>query len=277
MLKKIFLPLENSPYTIAALDYACFIAKRQDAELTGGIFIDIENVNSSLGKFSPDGSIIWREDFSEEAIANTKPTIDYLMHTFKDKCEKQNVKYSFEDEIAMSSSRITNLSIYYDLIITGLKADFGLIKKNFVSTFLKKILETSAIPVLAVPHYFRTIQNIIIAYDASLTAARALQRFVHIANFENQNIIIVSSSKDSLWAEDNLKRAKDYLLSYGAKNVVTDNTQLEIIKVLQSSYFDYADLIVMGSHSQNIIKDIFIGNVTQKLIEEAKKPLFIGI
>jgi nucleotide-binding universal stress UspA family protein len=277
MLKKIFLPLENSPYTIAAIDYACFIANRQDAEVTGGIFMDMEKVNASLGKLNPGHSISWFDHINDEAISHAKPTVEYLMHTLKDKCEKQNVKFSFEDEIGMPSSRITNLSNYYDLIITGLKSDFGLVKKNFGISFLQKILEGSAIPVLAVPNYFRNIHNIIIAYDASLTAARALQRFVHIANFADQNIIIVTSSKDSAWAEDNVKRAKDYLLSYGAQNVATDYTQMEIIKVLQSSYYDFADLIVMGSHSQNIVKDIFIGSVTQKFITDAKKPLFIGI
>ena len=277
MLKKIFLPLEKSPYTIAALDYACFIAKRQDAEITGGIFMDLEKVNTSLGKLNPDHNVKWFNDINDEAISHAKPTVEYLMHTLKDKCEKQNVKFSFEEEIGMPSSRITNLSNYYDLIITGLKSDFGLVKKNFGISFLQKILEGSATPFFAVPNYYRNIHNIIIAYDASLTAARALQRFVHIANFADQNIIIVTSSKDSLWAEENVKRAKDYLLSYGAQNVATDYTQMEIIKVLQSSYFDFADLIVLGSHSQNIVKDIFIGSVTQKFIVDAQKPLFIGI
>ncbi len=277
MLKKIFLPLENSPYTIAALDYACFIANRQNAEVTGGIFMDMEKVNSSLGKLNRDNSIDWFDGIYDEAISHAKPTIEYLMHSLKDKCEKQNINYSFENEIGMPSSKIVNLSNYYDLIITGLKSDFGLVKKNNGISFLQKILEGSATPVLAVPNYFRAIKNIIIAYDASLTAARALQRFVHIANFANQNIIIVTSSKDSAWAEDNVKRAKDYLLAYGAQNVATDYTEIDIIKVLQSSYFDFADLIVLGSHSQNIVKDIFVGSVTQKLIADAKKPLFIGI
>ena len=277
MLRKIFLPLENSPYTTAALDYACFIAKRQNAEITGGIFMDLEKVNSSLGILNANHSVNWFEEIHDEAITHAKPTVEYLIHTLKDKCEKQNVKFSIENEIGMPSTKIAYLSNYYDLIITGLKSDFGLIKKNFGTSFLQKILEGSVTPVLAVPNYFRNIHNIIFAYDASLAAARALQRFVHIANFEDQNIIIVTSSKDTTWAEDNLKRAKDYLLSYGAQNVATDYTQIDIIKVLQSSYFEFADLFVLGSHSQNIVKNIFVGSVTQKLINEAKKSLFIGI
>lgn len=277
MLKKIFLPLENSPFTSAAIDYACFIASRQSAEITGGIFMDMEKVNSSLGKLKPGNNIDWFDNIHAEAISHAKPTVEYLMHSLKDKCEKQNIKYSFETEIGMPSSKITNLSNYYDIIVTGFKSDFGLIKKNYGTSFLNKILESTATPVLAVPNYFRIIRNIVIAYDASITAARALQRLVHIANFANQNIIIITSSKDSVWAEDNIKRARDYLITYGAQSVSTDYTEIDIIKVLQTTYFDFADLIVLGAHSQNIVKDIFIGSVTQKLISEANKPLFIGI
>jgi nucleotide-binding universal stress UspA family protein len=65
-------------------------------------------------------------------------------------------------------------------------------------------------------------------------------------------------------------------MSYGALNVLTDYTQIEIVKVLQSSYFESSDLIVLGAHSQSI-KDIFIGSITKRLILEANRPLLIGI
>ena len=88
--------------------------------------------------------------------------------------------------------------------------------------------------------------------------------------------MIVTSSKNTEWAEDNIKRAKEYLVSYGASNVITDYTQIDIMKVLKSSDFLDTDLIVLGSHSKNL-KDIFIGSVTEKLISNADKPLLIGI
>ncbi len=276
MLRKIFLPLENSPFTMAALNYACFIAARQNAIVTGGIFIDIEKVNSSLGIFNSDGTVKWHNDLPREIISLAKPTVEYLTHIFKERCTKSDVKFSFESEIGIPSERITRLSNYYDIVVTGLKSDFGLVKKNSGSAFPKKILTGSATSILAVPNYYRAIHNVVVAYDASISASRALQRFVHLANFSDLNIILVTSSKNTEWAEDNIKRAKDYLISYGASNVITDYTQIDIMKVLKSSYFLETDLIVLGSHSKNL-KDIFIGSVTEKLISNADKPLLIGI
>ncbi len=276
MLKKIFLPFENSPFSMAALNYACFIASRQNAVVTGGIFIDIEKVNSSLGTLNDDETVNWHNDLSDEIISLVEPTVEYLIHSIKQRCIKNGIKYSFEKEIGMPGAQITRLSNYYDIVVTGLKSDFGLIKKNSGSAFLKKILTGSATSILAVPNYYRAIRNVVVAYDSSISASRALQRFVHLANFSELNITIITSSNNSVWAEDNIKRAKEYLLSYGASNVITDSTHIEIIKVLQSSYFSDTDLIVLGSHSQSI-KDIFIGSVTEKLINDANKPLLIGI
>ena len=276
MLRKIFLPLENSAFTMAAINYACFIAARQNAVVTGGIFIDIKEVNSSLGTFNNDGTLNWNDNIPDKIISLAKPTIEYLIHSFKEKCTKNGVKFSFENEIGMPVTGITRISNYYDIVVTGLKSDFGLVKKNNGISFLQKILLGSATSILAVPNYFKAIRNVVIAYDGSISASRALQRFVHLANFSDLHITIVTSSKDSAWAEDNINRAKEYLLSYGALNVITDYTQIDIMKVLQSSYFDSSDLIVLGAHSQSI-KDIFIGSVTKKLISEAKKPLLIGI
>ncbi len=238
--------------------------------------MDIEKVDSSLGILGDNEKVNWSKDLPDDIISSAKPTVEYLMYLFKDRCERNNVKFSFENEIGMPGSRISNLSNHYDIVVTGLKSDFGLVKKNNGSTFLQKILKGSATSILAVPNYYRPIHNVVVAYDASISASRPLQRFVHLANFSDLNILIVTSSKDSAWAEDNLNRAKEYLLSYGALHVTTDYTQIDIMKVLLSSYFDSSDLIVLGAHSQTI-KDIFIGSVTQKLITEANKPLLIGI
>jgi nucleotide-binding universal stress UspA family protein len=277
MLKKILLPLENSPYTNSALDYACFVARRQDAVVTGGIFLDVEKTNQPLGKIDENLKITWNKEVNPNAIADAKPTIEYLIHLLTNKCKSQNVKFSFEEEIGMPSSHITSISKYYDLIVTGLKSDFGLIKKNFGHSFLLKIIGTFATPVLAVPQSYRQTKNIIVAYDASLIAARALQRFIHTANFSDQNITLVCSSKDARQGEENLKRGKEYLISYGAKRVETDLSRLDIKKVLKTSYFDYADLIVLGVHSKNILKDIFGKNLTRQLVVESNKALFMGI
>lgn len=79
MLKKIFLPFENSPFSMAALNYACFIAARQNSKVTGGIFIDIERNNLSLDTLNNDGTVNWRNNISDKIISLAKPIIYELL------------------------------------------------------------------------------------------------------------------------------------------------------------------------------------------------------
>lgn len=138
MLKKIFLPFENSPFSMVALNYACFIAARQNAEVTGGIFIDLEEVNSSLGTLNDYRMVNWHNDISDEIISLAKPTVEYLLHVFIEGCTRNGIKFSLETEIGMPGTQIMHLSNYYDIVVTGLKSDFGLVKKNSGNPFLKK-------------------------------------------------------------------------------------------------------------------------------------------
>ena len=277
MLKRILLPLENSPYTLAAIKYACFISKRLNAKVTAGIFIDADKRDKPLGILKTDSQIEWAKDLNKGVITEAEDTVKYLISTFKKNCKSNEVKHSIIKEIGQPSKNIYNLSKYYDLIITGLKSDFRLIKKGFTSTYLKKMLSYAVTPVLAVPDHFWPVKNIIIAYDGSNSAARALQRFSHIANFRGHKIRLLMSSNNNKLAEDNIKRAKEYLMAYGAKNFISEWTKKDILKLTKSSYFDSADLIVLGIHSKKNIKNFFVGSVTVSLIEEAQKPLFIGI
>ena len=277
MLKRIFLPLENSPYTLAAIKYACFISKRLNAKVTAGIFLDVEKRNKSLGILKTDTHIEWAKDVNKEVISEAEDTVKFLISTLRKNCAKNEVKFSIEKEIVQPSKNIYDLSKYYDLIITGLKSDFRLFKKGFTSEYLKKMLSYSVTPVFAVLDHFWAVKNIIIAYDGSNSAARALQRFSHIANFRGHKIRLLMSSNNNILAEGNIKKAKEYLMAYGAKNFISEWTKKDILKLARSKYFDSADLIVLGLHSKRNIRDFFVGSVTESLIEEAQKPLFIGI
>ena len=45
---------------------------------------------------------------------------------------------------------------------------------------------------------------------------------------------------------------------------------------MEDHCLNYADLVVIGMHSKNIIKDFFVGSLTRYLLEKAQKPLLIA-
>ena len=116
----------------------------------------------------------------------------------------------------------------------------------------------------------------LIAFDGSFPAARALQRFAHLSFAKDFKIRIVTSHTNPVVGHYYLKHAKSYLNDYGVHDVETDYIDGSIIDRVMIDNDQWADLIVLGGHSKNMLKDFFIGSLTKNLIKDAGKPLFIG-
>lgn len=276
MLRRIFVPLENSTNIDSVIKHACFIAKNQDAVVTAGIFFDIQGIQKPLGKINAE-HVIWDENIKEEIIVDVKDITSHLINKFKDECKKMNVNFSIINDIGIPIKEIGDVIKYFDIVVTGLKSEFRIAKRRFDSGYLHKMLNYGVTPILSVPHSFKQIKNIIIIYDGSISASRALQRFAHIANIEKFNIKIFMSTDNEKYGVKHLSKAKNYLKAYGAEKVAIEWTSKDIFSSVES-FFDYpADLVVMGLHSQKYLKDYFIGSITEYLITRADVPLFIGI
>ncbi|VAX25030.1 hypothetical protein MNBD_IGNAVI01-2603 [hydrothermal vent metagenome] len=276
MLRRILVLLDNSVYTDSVIYYSCFVAKQQNAELRAGIFLDIPNIDASIGRISND-KIIWDPGTDKTLVKSVKNTANHLKNKFINICNKMGVKYTFIEECCMPSSRIAAKANFYDLVVTGLKSEFRFDKKEYSSYFLKRILNNSITPVLAVPKFFKPIKNVLIAFDGSNSASRALQRFAHLANLNGQNIKLFMSTSGGDVKEEYIYEARDYLAAYGAKNILLEWTVKPIHVALKDFYNFSPDLIVIGLHSKKFIVDYFIGSVTEQLIERDEIPLFIGI
>ena len=276
MLKRILIPLENSDFNLSIIRYACFIAKYQDAEVTAGVYFDSSNIEHPLGTKTESG-ILWYEKSRNESEVLAKESSRDLIEIFEKECESFGVKYSIDPEIGESFENFLEKSKFYDMIIIGFQSNFSVGNKKLSKNYLQKILDTESTLVFVVPQIFKPIKNIFIAYDASVSATRALHHFAHIAALSNFNIKVFMSSEDSKYAEECVIKAKDYLRSYGAKHVQAEWTKKEISELLEFPYINEFDTIVLGLHSRKRILDFFVGSVTKLLIDHADKSLFIGI
>jgi len=276
MLKRILIPLEDSEFNVSAIKYACFIAKYQNAEITAGVYFDSNNIENPLGVKTESG-ILWYGKSKNESEVMAKETSENLIEVFEKECKNFGVKYSVSSEIGESFDKFLEKSKFYDMIIIGFQSNFRIKNKKLSSNYLQKVLDAESTLVFVVPKEFKPIKNIFIAYDASASATRALHHFAHIAALSNFNIKIFMSSEDSKFAEECVIKAKDYLRSYGAKNVQTEWTKREISELLEFPYMNEFDTIVLGLHSRKRILDFFVGSVTKLLIDNADKSLFIGI
>lgn len=193
MLRRILTPLDPSDYAKSALQYALYIAKRQEnAEITGSVVLDLEDIVKSIGPVAA-GALYWAEHLEKHKLEEAKIRIEQLLEMFKDVCSKENVPYNTAETQGNPAKQILFESMFYDLVVLGLRTFYHFETKPDSGDSLDKILDHTITPILAVPESFRPIKTVLIAFDGSPLAAKALQRFAHLALSGDFEFLILST------------------------------------------------------------------------------------
>ncbi len=275
MIRRILAPLDPSLYGKAVIDYACFLAAGHRTEVTGVVVLDIPEITRSVGPVAP-GGMYWAKRFEAAKINDAKEHVEVMLSEFKQHCSEKNIKHIEAEVQGSPSEQVLFESTFYDLVVMGLRTNFHFETDPRYGNSLEKIIQQSITPILAVPKKFKPIEKVLIAFDGSFPAARAMKRFAHLASGFNFEINILMAGSDEETAQYYLDYAEKYLRAYNVKNIKKTYTDKDLRKVLEEKYMDWADLIVTGLHSKHSIKEIFVGSHTKYLIREANKPLFIG-
>ena len=281
MIRRILIPLDPSPYAESALHLGCIIAKEYSAEVTGLVILDIPGIEESIGPI-PIGGIHLAEKLETAKKEEARKRIDDLIVKFKNKCVKEGVSYREAQRQGSPSTQILNESIYYDLLIIGLRTYFNFETSEKYGKSLDQLLKQSITPIYGVPENLHLIQKpdrkirVLIAFDGSPLAARAMQRFSLMVTPDLYEITLLNSSNEREEGEDVLARAEEYLNAHNIHDIEKIWISDHIIDAIKNDYYDKMDGFVVGAHSREGIFDFLVGSLTKYLVKSAKKPVFIG-
>jgi nucleotide-binding universal stress UspA family protein len=273
--------LDPSPFSESALNLACVIAKVYDAEVTGMVILDIPGIEESIGPV-PIGGIHLAEKLEKEKKEEARQRIEALIEKFKIKCRKEGVRHREAERQGSPSAQILNESIYYDLLIVGLRSYFHFETSEKYGRSLDTLLKESVTPIYGVPEDLHLLVKpdrkirVLMAFDGSPLAARAMQHFSNLITPDIYEVTLLNSSDDKEEGEMILSRAEEYLNSHNITNIKKVWTAENVIDVIKTQYYDSMDGFVVGAHSHEGIFDFLAGSLTKFLVKSAKKPVFIG-
>ena len=117
----------------------------------------------------------------------------------------------------------------------------------------------------------------VVAYDGSLQAARALAAFQATGLAESRDVHIVSVDASAGTAAQNAERAKTFLEHHGVKAVshVCESSNPPATVILEQIGRLNAGLLVMGAYGQPLLREFFVGSVTRTLLRESPVPLLL--
>ncbi len=131
-------------------------------------------------------------------------------------------------------------------------------------------------PILVVNEAFKAPERIMIAYDGSAAAEKAVDMVANSSLYKGLCCHLVCVSKDDASADKLLQKAANKLLAAGGFDVnaakLKGKAELALCEYQASQHID---LTVMGAFSHTRIHDLLMGSFTVKMLVNSKGPLLL--
>jgi len=277
-MSKVLVCLDGSNLSKAVCDYGIDIAKKLNLPLV--LLNVIEhlhisqkvNLSGNIGFGSKDTLLdeLANEEMNEskQLIAKGKVILQEMLEYVKsqgiENCitlQKHGTLYETLDEFS-SDLRIA---------IIGLKGE----SSSSVGSHIEELIRTINIPILLINKEFTPIKSMLMAYDGSEYANKAIKAGKQNPIFLNTKRHIVNVNKDTNVSNKLLNEAKEL---FANANIDVDTTSLSgdsIEALLKYQHEKGLDIIAMGAYSHNRFKHMIFGSFTKKMLLNAKVPLLL--
>lgn len=279
MLKSIVVALDGSPSSANARALAIDVARRTGAELVGVGVLDVPWVTAP--RATPIGGGHYQEHRNVELLKKGRETIRGRIDAFHTQCAEAEVGHSAIGAEGDPVEQIDAEADRHDLIVIGRETNFHGGVDHDIGETVEKLLDDTPRPLMITPEAVDHPGDpdiVVIAFDGSLTASRAMHMFLLLGLAEGRQIHVVSIDDDKQKAHGLADRAAALFRSHGykaeANGVVADGPASAAILGAVSSL--RAGRLVMGAFGHHgRLRRVLMGSTTKRILREASVPVFV--
>jgi nucleotide-binding universal stress UspA family protein len=275
MIRSLLIGLDGTDDSNAVVELGIGWARRFDALLVGlGIVDEPGILSAEAARFA--GGHHWHAGIPTPLLSHARHKTEQMLQQLARRCEEVGVSCLTLQDVGAPFEQILLEAQCYDLILLGQQTHFCYGCEAAPDETLGKVLPKSPRPVVAVPKVLGSGESIIIAYDGSLPAARALYAFEASGLGSSREVHVVSVGTDHKDAACCAERAVHFLRLHGigaaAHAVETCAPTSEVILRKISSL--EAGLLVMGAYGRSALREFFLGSVSRTLLKESPIAVF---
>jgi nucleotide-binding universal stress UspA family protein len=251
------------------------LARRRNAEIAGLAGIDLTSIEVPMPGVA--GGAAYKGKL-EAAMKQEASDASHRLHDlYEDACQRHGISFdwlSFEGDPIASLYLATESR---DVIVSGHDTAVGGTSSPSVPDVLAKLLRLSPRPVIILPEKRPSDHHVLVAYDGSLPAMRAMQLFVLLGLGHGQHIHVASIDPSQEMAARRAAGAASYLRSHGleveAFSVSTRNHAAEVLNI--EAHDRKIGLLLMGAYGHRGFREYFFGSTTRSLVENPPCALFL--
>jgi nucleotide-binding universal stress UspA family protein len=278
MVKSILLAVDGSAFTDPVLQYGMFLAKKFDAQLRVLSVIDIRifewAVAIGVEGFAP---IIPTSGYQEESQKLLEEKAKEVLNKTEKILQKNNLQFILEKESGNPVDIICDKARLVDLVIMGARGEFAKWSDKMLGATLEATTRLSIKPIFISPKEYSEIKKILVAYDGSENASKALNLAAFFASEIKLPLIVLNVNDSDEEGKRYLEEAREYLEPYDIQQIdekVIDGEPSDMI--VQVAKDGGANLIVMGSYGHSRIREAILGSVTVQTMRKSAFPVLMA-
>ncbi|WP_031434961.1 universal stress protein [Methylomarinum vadi] len=281
---KVLACIDGASLTEAVCDYAAWIAQRVDAPLKLLHTIDHHQETAVSADLTGNIGLGSQEHLLETIIELEQQQSKLKLHKGKLmlKAAKERVKQAGIVEPICNQRHggliesLIELEDSIRVLVLGLRGQVHDNRSDQIGAKLEAIIRSLHRPILVVNDHFKTPHRMMIAYDGSKAADKAVDMVAASALYRGMSCHLVCVNKNEETAAKLLEQASTRLKTNGDIEVTTVKLQGKVEQELCAYQQQHdIDLTVMGAFSHTRLRDMLLGSFTHKMLLKTQKPLLL--
>jgi nucleotide-binding universal stress UspA family protein len=271
MLKRIVVGINAAPASQAAVEAALALAGSAGAELLGVAIVDTPRLTAA--EPVPLGGMSYKGERDEAVVHASEAEAAQLLSDFEAHCARSGLPCQISGLAGDAAALLVGEAQRGDLLVLG--HDAAAASGDGTQTF-QRVVRHAPRPVLAIAGPLPAGAPVLVAYDGSAQAAKALQSFVLLGLASRQPLHVLSVvPAGSQFNPGNL--AAEYLHLHGlTADLIRQDSDASAASVIEATAERLgAGLIVMGPFGRPALQEFFLGSVTRSLLSHCRWPLFL--
>lgn len=160
-------------------------------------------------------------------------------------------------------------------IVIGKRGEGADFATGHLGSNLERIVRASKVPVFVASRAYQPIKKVLVAYDASTSARRAIERMSQSPVFDRLEVTVLHVDNGRGQRGAKLDEAIQTLRAAGINatpRVVPGEPDEALQAVVSSEGFD---LLVMGAYGHSRIRSLIIGSTTTAMVQAVKIPVLL--
>lgn len=275
-MEKILVTIDATKVNRSLLDFAAYIARLTHSKITGVFLENLVEViipeSRALSEIPGAETVAAAEQ--HENVAKKK-LYEENVRLFKEACENRCIPYTLCYNHGLED--ILTESRFADVLIIDAEMSFNSQYDGTPSSFIKEVLANAECPVIIAPFSFEAIQEVLFAYDGSLSCVFAMKQFTYLfPELADKRVKVLEVNESETAEITQREKVADWLKMHYSGigfELMHGNISTALLNELLGKQNVF---VVMGAFGRNMLSRFFKHSTAELLIKTINLPVFIA-